>query len=156
MHRFLQPWNGCPLDSSKHLHPPGTALSVLFAFSASGSRLSAFEKRCKRQCTVPALLPQLEFRYRQLRLRWTGLKHNQSKLCSCARLSLSLRSAPSKIGCAEAPTPRPSSNKFGTVFGSNGALDAVRHSQIGNCVSICLCAHLSLSLIASKIGCGSA
>ncbi len=39
---------------------------------------------------------------------------------ACARLSLSVRAPPSKIGCAEAPAPQASSNKSGTVFGSNG------------------------------------
>ena len=56
--------------------------------------------------------------------------------CHCAHLSLSLIA--SKIGCAEAPTPRPSSNKFGTVFGSNGALDAVRQCQSNKFVAIAL------------------
>ena len=56
----------------------------------------------------------------------------------CARLSLSVRASPSKIGCAEAPAPQPSSNKSGTVFGSNGALDAVRQCQSNKFVAIAL------------------
>ena len=75
---------------------------------------------------------------------------NCISICLCARLSLSLKISCSKIGCAEAPTPQLSSNKSGTIFGSNGALGVVRHSKIGNCISICLCAHLSLSLAVAE------